>query len=278
MVEAWVALQAGLYILTTKAASAELKSALTVKHSSSSTLKCALTVRHSATLELKGKSTIRHAASTMLKTRTVIRHSATVTLPAELIVRHSGSQTLKQKITIRHSSTNQLWGKFYVRTPNPYWTDRRKINGVLQLTQDMMGNARLEDLIEGVMDDIKTRMDSEGVSFSTWTSISSAPRAIIRATTYGVCASLYARSTKTFQSRVIPTIAPVAVTVISDAERAMEFWENKMEEQILAYLDYIANPSILVSTSGEEPVFSMADIPETEGDSGEWRDNFGKEA
>lgn len=176
------------------------------------------------------------------------------------------------------SASVTLWSKFYIRTPNPYWTDRRRINGVLQLTQDMMGDAVLEDLIEGVMDDIKTRMDAEGISFSTWTDITTVPRAIMRATTYGVCASLYARSTRTFQSRVIPTIAPVAVTVISDAERAMEFWENKMEAQIEAYLHSIENPTILVSTSDEEPVFSMADIPEVSAEDVNWRKDFGEQA
>jgi hypothetical protein len=58
-------------------------------------------------------------------------------------------------------------------------------------------------------------------------------------------------------------MAPVTVTVIGDDERAMQFWEERMEKAIDRYLSTIGATVIAVTTIDEEPVFSMVDIPPT---------------
>jgi len=170
-----------------------------------------------------------------------------------------------------------LIAKFNVRTEYPFWTSRKIINGSINLTNDLIGDVPLEETIEGVMYDIKTALAAEDIDYSSWTGLSNVPFQIMRATTYGVCASLYARSTKTFSSRVIPSISPVTVTVIGDAERAMNFWENRMQQTLDRYYTSIGHPVVIVSTADEEPVFSMADIPTEDGDDGQWRTDFGRE-
>lgn len=170
-----------------------------------------------------------------------------------------------------------LIANLFVRSEYPYWTSRKIINGSINLTNDLIGDVPLEETIQGVMYDIKTALAAEGLSYP-WTGLLTVPFQIMRATTYGVCASLYARSTKTFSSRVIPSISPVTVTVIGDAERAMNFWENRMQQVLDRYYAAIGHPVIAVSTADEEPVFSMVDIPIEDGDDGNWRHDFGLEA
>jgi len=188
-----------------------------------------------------------------------------------------GSTILQAHFIIRHFDAEDLIAEFRVRTEYPFWTSRKIINGSINLTNDLIGDVPLEETIEGVMYDIKTVLAAEDIDYSSWTGLSNVPFQIMRATTYGVCASLYARSTKTFSSRVIPSISPVTVTVIGDAERAMNFWENRMERTLERYYASIGHPVITVSTADEEPVFSMADIPTEIGDDGQWRRDFGVE-
>jgi hypothetical protein len=137
-----------------------------------------------------------------------------------------------------------------------------------------MGDANLEVVIEGVMDDIKVWCDSEEFSYVTWTDIDAVPMAMKRATTYGVVAALYARHSKTFQGRVIPTLAPVTVTVTGDDEKAMLHWMGKMETMLDLYLTAEEGARIWVSTADEEPIFTMADIPDagTSRDLTDWRE------
>ncbi len=156
-----------------------------------------------------------------------------------------------------------LFSKFAVRHAYPYWTNRRYINGVIDAAADLIGDAKLEFVIEGVMDDIKVWSEANTVSYASWTNIDIIPIAIKRATTYGAVAALYARHTKTFQGQVIPTLAPVTVTVTGDQEKAMEHWEGRMEEMLQLYLTAQGFARIWISTEDEEPVFTMADIPES---------------
>jgi hypothetical protein len=159
------------------------------------------------------------------------------------------------------SGSTTLSSKFLVRPAWPLWTNRRLINGIIEKDEDLFGDAKLEIVIEGVMDDIKVWADSETISYTSWTDIDTVPIAIKRAATYGTVAALYARRSKTFQSRVIPSVQPVTITVKGDAEKAMGHWENKKDEMLQLYLDASGAERLLVSTIDEEPVFSMDDIP-----------------
>lgn len=163
--------------------------------------------------------------------------------------------------TIRHWHA-QLRAGFDVRQPWPYWTNRRLINGVVSEPERLIGDAKLDIVIEGVQEDIEVWLDAETVSYDTWTDLSAVPKAIKRATTYGAVASLYARRTKTFQGRVIPTVSPVTVTVISEDEKAMRYWEDKRDKMLELYLSAQGAARLWVSTADEEPIFSMDDIPE----------------
>lgn len=161
------------------------------------------------------------------------------------------------------AASQNLLGKFTVRQPFPLWTSRRILNGVIQLKETLLGDADLYYVITGVMDDIKVWCDANSITYSGWTNLILVPRAIIRGTTYGVVAALYARHTRTFQGRVIPTVAPVTITVAGDEERAMTHWQDKMKEMLDLYLSAEESTRLWVSTADEEPIFSMADIPET---------------
>ena len=131
-----------------------------------------------------------------------------------------------------------------------------------------MGDANLEIVIEGVMDDIKVWLDAECFegTYGDWICIDLVPVAIKRATTYGVVAALYARYSKTFQGRVVPTVAPVTITVIGDDEKAMLHWMGKKRDMLELYLSAQGAARFWVSTADEEPVFTMDDIPATGAD------------
>lgn len=161
---------------------------------------------------------------------------------------------------------------FAIRPPFPFWTNRTLINGVISAVESLIGDAKLIYVIEGIMDDLKVWADANEISYSTWTNINTVPTAIKRATTYAVVAALYARRTKTFQSRVIPTVAPVTITVVGDEERAMNYWEDKKEEMLSLYLAAQGATRLWVSTQDAEPIFSMADIPTAPTDIIEWEE------
>ena len=161
------------------------------------------------------------------------------------------------------NATLAMTARFAVRWPYLLWTNRQLINGVVDAGEKLMVDAKLVVVIEGVMDDIRLWCDSEELSYTTWTDIDNIPRAMKRATTYGTVAALYARYSKTFQGRVIPSLAPVTVTVAGDDEKAMLHWQSKMEEMLDLYLTAEEGARIWVSTADEEPVFTMDDIPST---------------
>ncbi len=151
--------------------------------------------------------------------------------------------------------------RFAARPPWPFWTSRKLVNGVIAAAEDLIGDASFEFIVENVMNYIKIWADANEISYTGWTDLNSAPTAIKRATTYGVVAALYARHTQTFQGRVVPTLAPVTVTVVGDDEKTMLYWTSKMDEMLELYLSAQGADRFWVSTADEDPIFSMEDIP-----------------
>lgn len=244
-------------------ASQELPGRLVIRRSASEELLGELISRQAGSEELLGEAIVRHSDLEELLGEFIVRHSDLEELPGELISRQAGFASLLGETIVRHSSLLTLPGRFAVRHVYPYWTDRRLINGVVDAGEKLMGDANLEVVIEGVMDDIKVWCDAQEVSYVDWTDIETVPRAMKRATTYATVSALYARYAKTFQGRVVPTLAPVTVTVIGDDEKAMLHWKEKMRDMLELYLSAQESERIWVSTADEEPVFSMDDIPET---------------
>jgi len=155
-------------------------------------------VRHSTSVNLLGFFIVRHSDTVDLPGEFIVRHTDSEDLPGEFIARHTDSEDLLGEFVVRHTSTvNQgnLFAIFAVRSVYPYWTDRRYINGVIDAAEGLIGDAKLEFIIEGVMDDIKVWSDANIISYASWTNIDITPTAIKRATTYGVVAALYARHT-----------------------------------------------------------------------------------
>jgi hypothetical protein len=157
-----------------------------------------------------------------------------------------------------------LRGIFAVRPPYPLWTNRRFINGIIELHEVLVGDEVLEETILGVMNDVRGWLISNGdESYDRWADISLTPRSIIRAVTFGTVASLYARRIYApAKTRSVVSVAPVSVNVkvITSFEAAMEYWEDRMNESLDSYLTLVSQ-RIYVSTIDEEPVFTMEDIP-----------------
>ncbi|GAH68526.1 unnamed protein product, partial [marine sediment metagenome] len=227
-------------------------------------------IRHSDTAELLGNGIIRHTDTQELVARCAICHSATKDLDANVVILHW--EDLYGKSIIRHTATPlNLPAIFWARWPRRLWTSRRYINGVIELDEKLLGDASLEYVIEGVMEDTQGYLDNAGLSYSEWTDITLVPVQILRAVTYGTVAALYARHTRTFRSQVIPSVTPVTVTVIGDAEKAMNYWEDRMNQMLEFYVTSQGGDIMLTSTPDEEPVFSMEDIPEEVTEFVSWR-------
>ncbi|MCW3988449.1 MAG: hypothetical protein NWE88_00045, partial [Candidatus Bathyarchaeota archaeon] len=167
---------------------------------------------------LLGKAEIKNIGSAELLGR--FEAQATVELPGKFDVGQNFADLLGE-VEVKNIGSADLPAIFWVRHPYRLWTNRRYLNGVIELTELLIGNAILEYVIEGVMQDIQSYLINAGLDYSGWTNIVLTPKLIRRATTYGTVAALYARRAKTFATRVIPTMAPVALTVIGDEERAM---------------------------------------------------------
>lgn len=281
--EGWADLKAEVLIV--RFDSADLPAELIVRQSGLAELKGILITRHSDFAELFAETVIRHSASADLKGIFTVRHSATAELKGLMKIRHTGiprdlfaqfyaqpNEDLFCKFTIRHSTSQDLQGDFYVRHPYWLWTTRRYINGVVDLSESLLGDAKLEYVIEGVMEDIQGFLEANDLTYDEWTNIITVPTLIRRATTYGTVAALYARNSRTFRSRVIPTAAPITVTVIGDDERAMQHWETKMKDALGNYLAARQSIRVWVSTADEEPIFSMADLPPSTEDETEWHE------
>lgn len=281
--EGWADLAAEMLIV--RFDSADLPAEFIIRQSGSSELFSETIIRHSASEEVFAEAVIRHDGSADLKGIITIRHDATADLKATVVIRHTGTplnlfakfiavpnEDLFAKFTIRHTTSRDLLGFFYIRHPYWLWTTRRYINGVVDLSETLLGDAKLEYVIEGVMEDIQGFLEANDLTYDEWTNIITVPTLIRRATTYGTVAALYARNSRTFRSRVIPTAAPITVTVIGDDERAMQHWETKMKDALGNYLAARQSIRIWVSTADEEPIFSMADIPATAEDDLEWHE------
>jgi len=239
-----------------------------------------------ATAELLGRAVIRHVGTPVeLLSKVVIRHTG---IPRELVarcvLRHTASRDLDARVEICH--WKDLYGKtkirhtatpldlpaiLWARWPSRLWTSRRYVNGVIELDEKLLGDASLEYVIEGVMEDTQGYLDNAGLSYSEWTDITLVPVQILRAVTYGTVAAVYARHTQPFRSQVIPRITPVTVTVIGDAEKAMNYWEDRMNQMLEFYVTSQGGDVMLTSTLDEEPVFSMEDIPEEVTEYVSWR-------
>ena len=145
-----------------------------------------------------------------------------------------------------------------VRQPYPFWTDRRWVNSVVELSEARVSDAFLEEIISGVMDDVRTWLIANEVGqYSSWTDIDNTPMAIRRATTYGVVASLYARNIYGALGRFVLKVAPVDVKVLTTSEIAMEYWEALMNRVLELYLSAQGLERIWVDTATEDPVFTM---------------------
>ncbi|GAH70446.1 unnamed protein product, partial [marine sediment metagenome] len=130
-----------------------------------------------------------------------------------------------------------LPGQFAVRPLWPLWTSRYWLNGVVHLDEANISDALLEEIIKGVMNDIRSWLiANEAGPYSTWTNIDNTPMAIRRATTYGVVASLYARNVFGLRGRFVVKVAPVDVKILSTNEGAMEYWEDLMIRALEFYL------------------------------------------
>jgi len=230
-------------------------------------------IRQESSAELYGYAIIKNIGSVEAYGHVIIQNIGSAELYGHVIIRHSSSKDLYAKvnivhwvdlagiITIRHIATLNLPSIFWVRHPYRLWTNRRYLNGVIQLNETLLGNAILEYVIEGVMQDIKCQLINNDLDYSEWDDIVDTPKLIRRATTYGVVAALYARKARTFSSRVIPVMTPVTVTVMGDDERAMNHWVDKMNNALELYVSAQGGLLMDSSTADEEPVFSMDDIP-----------------
>uniref|UniRef100_A0A6M3LZ56 Uncharacterized protein n=1 Tax=viral metagenome TaxID=1070528 RepID=A0A6M3LZ56_9ZZZZ len=130
---------------------------------------------------------------------------------------------------------------------------------MVRVNESAIGDAALEEVINGVMNDVRSWLLANEVATTQWTDITKAPLAIRRATTYGTVASMYARRIFSPQD-VAVRVAPMDLRVITTHESAMEYWEEKMEGALEKYLTSIGQVRILVSTEDEDPEFSMDDF------------------
>ena len=229
--------------------------------------------RQAGSRSLPGALIIRHPGSEELPAEFIIRRSASGDLGAEFISRQPGSQDLLGAFTVRQSASQDLAasfdgqvslnvsGKFIVRQPWPFWTNRYWLNGVVQLEEANLSDSFLEEVITGVMDDIKTWLIGEEIGqYSGWTDIEVTPRAIRRAATYGTVASLYARHIFGPKNQVV-RLPPMDVKIFTTSEDAMEYWEGMMMRVLDLYLAGEEQPRIWIDTLQEDPIFTMEDIP-----------------
>ncbi|MCK4266003.1 MAG: DUF2341 domain-containing protein [Thermoplasmata archaeon] len=241
-------------------ASVDLLGQFISRHIDSVDLPCKFIARHSDSVELIAELVIRHAGMAELSAELIVRYDSSVDLLGEFVVRHSTGADLLANFGVAH--WQRLLGVFAVRHPYPFWTNRRWLNGVVEMSEASVSDAFLEEIISGVMNDVRTWLiANEAGPYTTWTDIMNTPMAIRRATTYGVVASLYARNVFGPQGRFIVKIAPVDVTILGTNEAAMEYWEGLMTRVLELYLSSRGLDRIWIDTINEDPVFSMEDIP-----------------
>lgn len=143
-----------------------------------------------------------------------------------------------------------LASKAHIHHPYRLWTNRHYLNGVVEINKLEESDAVLEYVIEGVMEDIKSRLITENIfAYDLWTDMSKVPTLIRRATTYGTVASLYAQTISEEQGT---------------QERAMDYWESRMEKVMQLYLSSQQLRMIVVDI--EDEMWRMSDE--------EWRERF----
>lgn len=159
----------------------------------------------------------------------------------------------------------RLFIRLWIRHPYRLWTNRRYLNGIVELDEAELSDALLEYVIQGVMDDIKSQLINEDLLvYDSWTDITETPKLIRRATTYGTVANLYSRDINDPNRRIVMGLRPMrirAAEIRSAQERAMDYWESRMEKMISLYLTSGGRRLMIVDTEDEEPVFSLEDIP-----------------
>ncbi len=217
------------------------------------------------TEELYAHAIIRNIDSTELYGYVKIRDIETAEIYAHLIVRTIDSAEAYAHAIIKNINFAELSGIVWVRHPWRLWTNRRYLNGVVELDEENLSDALLEYVIEGVMQDIKTRLINENLTgYVSWTDITKTPKLIRRATTYATVATLYARDNNNPLRRIILGIRPLAARVVQEREaqeRAMDYWEEKFEKTLALFATSQSKMPMIVDTADEEPVFSMEDIP-----------------
>lgn len=159
----------------------------------------------------------------------------------------------------------RLFTRLWIRHPYRLWTNRRYLNGIVELDEAELSDALLEYVIQGVMDDIKSQLINEDLLvYNSWTDITETPKLIRRATTYGTVANLYSRDINDPNRRIVMGLRPMrirAAEIRSAQERAMDYWESRMEKMISLYLTSGGRRLMIVDTEDEEAVFSLEDIP-----------------
>ena len=243
-------------------ASVELYAHAIIRNIDSAEAYIHLVIRNIDSAEAYGHTIIRQLTSIEIYAHAIIRNIGSAEVYGHGIIRNIGSAEAYGTAEIRQTRTLEIPGQLWVRWPPRFWTNRRYINGVIDLDEKLLGDAVLEYVIEGVMEDIQGYLENADLDYASWTNITLIPIQILRATTYGVVAALYARHTQTFKSRVIQSISPVSPTVIGDTEKAMNYWESRLNEMLELYVASQGGLVMDTSTADEEPIFTMADIPE----------------
>ncbi len=248
-------------LVASHSASLDLLGELIVRQVTSEDLLCELIVRQEASVDLH--AAFESQATVDLFVEFIVRQPATINLPGEFTVKHSAGLDLPAKLQITHSE--HLFAKLWIRHPYRLWTNRRYVNGVVELDEIELDDALLEYVIEGVMNDIRSQLISEAMLvYDSWTDITKTPKLIRRATTYGTVASLYSRDINDPNRRIVMGLRPIrirAAEVRSAQERAMDYWESRMEKMMSLYLTSGGRRLMIVDTEDEEAVFSMEDIP-----------------
>ncbi|KKL22786.1 hypothetical protein LCGC14_2431920, partial [marine sediment metagenome] len=148
-------------------------------------------IRNIGSAEAYGHGIIRNIGSAEAYGHGIIRNIGSAEAYGHGIIRNIGSAELYGHAVIRQTRTLELPGQLWVRWPPRFWTNRRYINGVIDLDEKLLGDAVLEYVIEGVMEDIQGYLENADLAYSSWTNITLIPIQILRAATYGVVAALY---------------------------------------------------------------------------------------
>ena len=266
----------GAFVVQYVGVPVELLGEFDIRRTSTEGLLGAFDVRQETSAELLGEFIVQHEASVELLVEFDVRASSSVNLLAGFSTRYNagsvnlivgfevgqGWENLPAFFVASRKAPRELFAEFVVRHPYPFWTDRELLNGVVHLDEVVIGDAALEEIIGGVMNDVRTwLLANEIAAYSQWRNIDGTPLAIRRATTYGTVASMYAR--RIFSPHdVAVRVAPMDFKVITTHESAMEYWEEKMDEALENYLTSIGKMRIWVSTEDEDPEFTMDDVEE----------------